>query len=129
MEKFVVPLNLLYTKTHEWVKLTEEGLALIGITDYAQKTLHEIIYVELPEVNGEVEAGEAFMTVESVKAVSEVYAPISGRIVDTNRELISSPEKVNESPYERGWLVKIKPFNWDNESKNLLTPEQYKDND
>jgi len=123
--KYKIPENLLYTKTHEWAKLLDDGTVLVGITDYAQDALHEIVYVELPEKGKKVTAGEAFMSVESVKAVSEVYAPVSGEVVEINEILTDHPEKINEDPYGEGWLVKIKPSSWDEDSKKLLNATDY----
>jgi glycine cleavage system H protein len=107
-KKYIVPENLYYTKTHEWLKLLDESTAVIGITDYAQDMLHEIVYVDLPETGTVIEKGSPFMEIESVKSVAEIYAPVSGEIVEVNESLEDTPEILNESPYEDGWLVKIK---------------------
>jgi glycine cleavage system H protein len=101
-----VPDDLMYSRTHEWVR-TEEGMVVIGITDYAQEQLGEVVYVELPEVGRSVDAGEEIGTLESVKAVSEVVSPIAGEVVAVNDQLGSEPNLVNEEPYGDGWLVKI----------------------
>jgi glycine cleavage system H protein len=98
--------NLLYTVTHEWVEMLEDGTALVGITDFAQHELGDLVYVNLPEVGDEVEAGKRFCDVESVKAVSDVYAPISGVILEVNEELMDAPEKLNTDPYG-AWFVKL----------------------
>jgi len=113
-----------YTKTHEWL-LLENGVGVVGITDYAQKSLHEIVFVELPEEGKEVKMGERIGTVESIKAVSDVYSPISGKIVEVNKELEEKPELLNSSPYDQGWMVKIEVANKEEISK-LLKPEEYK---
>jgi glycine cleavage system H protein len=98
--------GLKYTKTHEWVKLTGTK-ALIGITDHAQEELTDIVFVELPTVGKEVKKGEELCVVESVKSVSEVYAPVSGKVIAVNTKLDDSPEIINDSPYDDGWLVEL----------------------
>lgn len=118
-----LPKDLLYSEEHEWVK--EEGDKIrIGITDFAQSELGDIVFVELPEVGDEIEADEPFGSVESVKTVSELYAPISGEIVEVNEELEDSPEYVNESPYDKAWMIVVEPSNKD-EMDNLLSDEEY----
>ena len=102
------PEELKYTEDHEWV-LAEDDLCTVGITDHAQESLGDIVFVELPEVGTQVFAGKAFAVVESVKAVSDVYAPISGTIEEVNEELPDAPEVINTSPYDDGWMVKIRP--------------------
>src|SRR5210317_753254 len=101
------PEELKYTEEHEWV-MVEEDLAVVGITDFAQDALGDVVFVELPEVGTPVEAGKAFGVVESVKAVSDVYAPLTGTIEEVNDDLIDAPEIINTSPYEDGWMVKIR---------------------
>lgn len=101
------PDELKYTEEHEWV-LVEEDIATIGITDFAQEQLGDVVFVELPEVGDELEAGKSFGVVESVKAVSDVYAPVSGEVVEINDDLPDEPEILNNSPYEDGWMIKIK---------------------
>ncbi|WAA11915.1 glycine cleavage system protein GcvH [Fervidibacillus halotolerans] len=117
------PKELRYTKEHEWVKV-EDGKVRIGITDFAQEELGDIVFVELPEVGTEITANEPFGSVESVKTVSELYAPISGKVVEVNEELNDSPELVNESPYENAWLIIVEPSDV-KDVDNLLTAEQY----
>ena len=102
-----VPEELKYSKEHEWVKV-EDDTVTIGITEYAQGELGDIVFVELPETDDDIEEGESFGSVESVKTVSELYAPVSGTVVEVNEELEDSPEFVNESPYEKAWMVKVK---------------------
>ncbi|MFH1798437.1 MAG: glycine cleavage system protein GcvH [Candidatus Omnitrophota bacterium] len=102
----MVPKELKYTKEHEWVK-SKAGEAVFGITSHAQSELGDITFVELPDVGREVKMGESIATVESVKAASEVYAPISGRIIAVNEALLDTPEIINESPYEDGWICRI----------------------
>lgn len=101
-----VPSELKYSKEHEWVKV-EGNTVTIGITEYAQGELGDIVFVELPEVDDEINEGDTFGSVESVKTVSELYAPVSGKVVESNEELEDSPEFVNESPYEKAWMVKV----------------------
>ncbi|MCI6121365.1 glycine cleavage system protein GcvH [Bariatricus sp. SGI.161] len=113
--------ELLYSKSHEWVK--EEGdVAVIGLTDYAQSELGDLVFVNLPEEGDEISVGEAFSDVESVKAVSDVYAPVSGTVCEINEELMDAPEKINEAPYE-AWFVKVKDIT---EKEELLSAEEYK---
>lgn len=120
-----IPKELRYTKEHEWVK-AEDGTVRIGITDFAQAELGDIVFVELPEVGDEIKADEPFGSVESVKTVSELYAPISGKVTAVNEELNDSPEFVNESPYEKAWMVIIEPS--DSEAvEKLMTAEQYEE--
>ena len=119
------PNELRYTKEHEWVKI-EENTAVIGITDFAQNELGDIVFVELPEVGDEVSLDQPFGSVESVKTVSELYAPISGTVVAVNEELSDSPELVNESPYETAWMIKVELSN-PSEVEQLLTPDAYKE--
>ncbi|MGE7920337.1 glycine cleavage system protein GcvH [Viridibacillus sp. NPDC093762] len=117
------PKDLRYSEEHEWVK-TEDGKVRIGITHFAQSELGDIVFVELPQVGDELVADEPFGSVESVKTVSELYAPISGKVVEINEELEESPEFVNESPYEKAWMVVVEPA--DNAQVDaLLTAEQY----
>jgi len=101
------PEELKYTEEHEWV-LVEDDVATVGISDFAQDQLGDIVFVELPEVGDNLEVGKAFGVVESVKAVSDVYAPVSGEVVEINEDLPDAPEAVNNSPYEDGWMIKIK---------------------
>ena len=119
------PNELRYTKEHEWVKV-EKNTAVIGITDFAQNELGDIVFVELPEVGDEVSLDQPFGSVESVKTVSELYAPVSGTVVAVNEELSDSPELVNESPYETAWMIKVELSN-PSEVEQLLTPDAYKE--
>jgi len=102
-----IPADLKYTKEHEWVRI-EGDVATFGITDHAQEALGDIVFVELPEVGRTVDAGEAYAVVESVKAVSDVYAPLAGEIIEVNQTLEGEPEKVNIAPYGGGWIAKVK---------------------
>ncbi len=118
-----IPKELRYSEEHEWVKV-EGDKVRIGITDFAQSELGDIVFVELPEVGTELEANEAFGSVESVKTVSELYAPVGGKVVEVNDQLEDNPEYVNESPYEKAWMIVIEP-NDVGEVEKLLTAEQY----
>lgn len=120
-----LPNDLLYSKEHEWVK-KEGNTVRVGITDFAQDELGDIVFVELPEVGDEIQVDEPFGSVESVKTVSELYAPISGKIVEVNTDLEDSPELVNEAPYEGAWMIVIEPSD-ESELDNLLSPEAYKE--
>ena len=100
------PEDLKYSKEHEWARPESDGV-VVGITDYAQESLGEIVYVELPEEGSKVSYGEAFGVVESTKAVSDLYAPVSGTVVEVNDTLLDNPELINEDPYEDGWLIRI----------------------
>jgi glycine cleavage system H protein len=120
-----IPAGLKYSKEHEWVA-TEETVATIGITDYAQDQLGEIVYVELPGVGEKISKDDAFGVVESVKAVSDIYAPVSGTVVEVNQELPESPEMINEDPYGDGWLVKVKVTD-PSELDDLLDNDEYED--
>ena len=124
-EEYEVPEQLYYTKEHEWVSVSD-NTATVGITDYAQKSLHEIVYVELPEVGRELTQGEVMGSVESVKAVSDIYAPVSGKVVEVNEKLLDEPETINNDPYGEGWIAKIELANFEQDKKKLLTAEQYR---
>ena len=119
-----IPEELMYTKEHEWAKV-EGGVVRIGITDYAAKTLNDVVYVTSPKVNDRIEQAKTIGTVESIKAVSEVYSPISGTVTRVNNELDSHPELVNKSPYGEGWLAEVKPSNLAAERKRLLDAKAY----
>ena len=118
-----IPENLLYTIEHEWVFYKSNDV-IVGITDYAQSQLGDVIFVELPEVGISFKSGEVFGEIEAVKTVSELYAPISGTVLSINKELEDNPEKVNLSPYNEGWLIKISP-EIPKEKESLLTNISY----
>jgi glycine cleavage system H protein len=103
-----VPSELKYAKSHEWLKVDADGTALVGITDYAQNSLGDITFVQVPKVGAVLKAGETFGVVESVKAASDVYAPVAGTVLEVNKALDANPEKVNQSPYAEGWMLKLK---------------------
>jgi len=118
-----IPDNCSYTKTHEWVRI-DGDLAVAGITDHAQESLGDITYVELPSSGQRVEQGGELGVIESVKAASDLYAPLSGEVAEANAALADQPELVNESPYERGWLVKLRDVSGD-ELASLMDAEAY----
>ena len=117
------PTNFLYTKEHEWVRV-EGDMGVVGITDHAQKELGDIVYVDLPKIGAVVDQGKTLGSVESVKAVSDIYAPISGEVVEVNELLSTAPEKLNADPHGSAWLVKIK-LSAPNETKELLSADDY----
>ncbi len=119
-----VPDDLRYTKDHEWVRLQGKR-ATVGISDFAQSELTDVVYVELPKVGKAVKAGEVLGTVESVKAVSEIFAPLSGKVVEVNKSLEDTPEVVNQDPYGRGWMVVLEVAD-PNEAKNLMDAAAYR---
>lgn len=118
-----IPPNLFYTESHEWI-LMENDTAIIGITDYAQGELGDIVYLELPEEGNDVKKGEPFGTIEAVKTVADLYAPLSGTVAEVNGALLDEPELVNHDPYGDGWIVKIE-LPTTALSKNLLTADEY----
>lgn len=117
-----VPRELRYAKSHEWLKLESDGTATVGITDYAQNSLGDITFVQLPKVGAVLKAGESFGVVESVKAASDLYAPVGGTVVAVNAALDSAPEMVNSQPYEGGWMLKVMPSG---PAEGLLDPDRY----
>ena len=119
-----VPAELRYAKSHEWVKLAEDGTATVGITDYAQNSLGDITYVQLPKVGATLKAGGTFGVVESVKAASDLYAPIGGTVVEVNSALDNAPETVNTAPYGEGWILKLKVASAD-EADRLMDADAY----
>jgi len=118
-----IPKDLKYTKDHEWIKV-DEDIATIGITDFAQGELGDIVYVEVDTLEETLEKEEVFGTVEAVKTVSDLFMPISGEIIEFNESLESNPEKVNEDPYNEGWMIKLKMSDL-SELEDLLSPEDY----
>tara|TARA_B100000686_G_scaffold309800_1_gene352041 strand:+ start:328 stop:705 length:378 start_codon:yes stop_codon:yes gene_type:complete len=119
-----IPENLSYTKEHEWVSLQEDGNAKVGITDHAQDALSDVVFVELPDIGLEFSKGDTMAVAESVKAASDIYAPVSGKIISVNTKLEESPELINESPYDFGWMVVIEP---NEELENLLDSNSYRE--
>jgi len=102
-----IPADLKYTAEHEWIKVLDDGTALIGVTDYAQSSLGDVTFVEMPDLDDSFEPGETFGVVESVKAASDLFMPIAGTVIETNSDLDNAPELINESPYEKAWIIKI----------------------
>lgn len=120
-----IPAELKYTKDHEWVKI-EGDTAIVGITDFAQSELGDIVFVDVESVDEELNAGDVFGSVEAVKTVSDLYLPISGKVIEFNEELESEPELVNTDPYGKGWIIKLKIVN-DADQSELLSAEQYQE--
>ena len=115
--------NLYYSEDHEWVR-TEEDYLVIGVTDFAQEELGDIVFVELPEVEEEFDKDDSFGVLESVKAVSDTFIPVSGKIIEVNENLIDNPELINDDPFGEGWLIKVDPAD-DSELDELLSAEEY----
>ena len=124
--EFEIPKDLYYTKEHEWLK-AEGDKCRIGITDYAQNSLHEVVYVDLPKVGTKIAQMQSLGTVESVKAVADVYSPIAGTVLEVNNTLSDAPELVNKSPYRDGWITIIQPADLKKELAGLMSPEAYRD--
>jgi glycine cleavage system H protein len=121
-----LPGDLLYTSEHEWLRREDDGSVTIGVTDHAQAALGDLVYVELPEVGQDVDSGGDMAVVESVKAASDVYAPIDGSVVAVNEELADDPEKINADPYGDGWIVRLQPSESIDESA-LIAPDAYQE--
>ena len=119
-----VPDNLSYTKEHEWASLQDDGSVKVGITDHAQDALSDVVFVELPDIGSEFSKGDSMAVAESVKAASDIYAPVSGKISSVNTKLEESPELINESPYDFGWMVVIEPTS---KLEGLLDSESYRE--
>jgi glycine cleavage system H protein len=118
-----VPKDLKYSREHEWVRQSD-AVVVVGLTDYAQRQLGDIVYVEMPKIGERLEAGDPFGSVESVKAVSEVYTPVTGQIIEVNEEINVDPENINTDPYGDGWLIKIRMADA-NQATGLLTAAEY----
>lgn len=119
-----IPGDLRIAQTHEWARVNEDGTITIGITEFAQEQLGDLVFVETPEIDMACQAEQAVAVVESVKAASDLFAPVAGQIIDTNGELADSPELINDSPYEDGWIFKIKPDDV-SDVENLMDPDDY----
>ncbi|AYC06865.1 glycine cleavage system protein GcvH [Vibrio cholerae] len=116
--------TLKFTESHEWVRDNGDGTVTIGISEHAQEMLGDVVFVELPEIDAEIDAGDSFSLVESVKAASDIYAPLTGVVIEVNEDLQNSPELINEEPYDGGWIVKVKMSDPD-ELKDLKDAEEY----
>ena len=119
--------NLKFTEPHEWIRLDADDTAFVGKSDHAQQLLGDVVFVELPEVGDEITMGDNFSLVESVKAASDIYAPLTGEVIEVNEDLTDNPELINEDPEDRAWIAKIK-LSDPSEIENLFTEEQYKEN-
>ena len=120
-----LPGDLQYTSEHEWLRKEEDGSVTIGITDHAQSALGDLVYVELPEVGQDLEVGAEMAVVESVKAASDVYAPVSGNVLAINADLADDPEKINADPYGDGWIVRVQPG--DSDGEDTMSPDEYQE--
>ena len=120
------PQELRYTDTHEWARLDPDGTVCVGISDFAQDALGDVVFIELPDTGTEVAAGAEVAVIESVKAASDIYCPISGEVVRVNSDLVEEPDLVNSEPYEGGWIFVVQPLN-DDQMADLLTAEQYQE--
>jgi glycine cleavage system H protein len=120
-----IPGDLKFMKSHEWARVEDNGTVTVGISDHAQSLLGDLVYVELPSVGDKVQAGNACAVVESVKAASDVYAPVSGEVIQVNAALGDKPETINEDAYGEGWIFVVKPSNLAEESEELLDPDAY----
>lgn len=117
-----IPTQLQYTKTHEWVKL-DEDVWTVGITDHAQTMLGDLVYVELPEIDSNFDSGQECAVVESVKAAADIYCPVPGEVIEVNSAVIENPQLINQDPYGKGWLIRVKPF--DKKKIQLLNADEY----
>jgi glycine cleavage system H protein len=118
------PVEFYYTEAHVWLHLDDEGIATVGITDYAQDQLGDVVFVELPEVNSDISAGDEISIVESVKTASDIHAPVSGEVLAVNEALKDTPELINSSPYDKGWILKIQMTDT-GELEELLSASEY----
>lgn len=124
MNEADIPTELRYTRSHEWVRLEDDGNVTVGITNHAQEVMGDMVFIETPEIDAEFSATDPCGVVESVKAASDVYAPINGKVVDANSMLVDEPEMVNSDPYGEGWIFKMTPED-ENDIEELLSPEEY----
>ena len=122
-----VPKGLHYTKEHEWVQVEDDTIATIGITDFAQESLGDITYVQLPKEGEEVKKDDPFGVVESVKAVSDLYSPVTGRVVEVNQPLLQAPELLNDDPYNDGWMIKVEVKDVEGDLDGLMDADEYKE--
>lgn len=124
-EEYVVRAFRYYTEEHTWARIIDDGNVVVGITDFAQKQLRGIVFIQLPEVGSEVKQRQLFGSIESIKAVSEVHSPVSGEVKEVNERVINDPSLINRDPYDAGWLVVIKPLELEEELKSLMDAEEY----
>ncbi len=127
IDNYEVPENLCYNKDHAWVLMDEGQLVKVGITDYAQQALKEITFLYMPKKDAPIKFSEVFGRIESVKAISELYSPFTGEIVEVNEKLVKKPRIINEDPYGEGWIVMIRPSKRSEEQEKLIKPEEYAD--
>ena len=126
-DEYKVEDGFYYTKEHEWAKVLDDGNVAVGVDDYAQSQLHEIVYVELPEMDTDVGQMEAVGAVESVKAVSDFYCPVSGKVIEVNESLLDAPEQINNDPYGEGWIAKLEPTSLESDLGNLMDAAAYRE--
>ena len=126
-DEYKIEEGFYYTKEHEWAKKLDDGKVAVGIDDYAQSQLHEIVYVELPEMDSDVTQFDAVGAVESVKAVSDFYCPVNGKVVEVNESLLDAPEQINNDPYGDGWIAKIEPSSLEGDLGNLMDAAAYEE--
>jgi glycine cleavage system H protein len=124
-EEYVVRAFRYYTENHTWARIMDDGNVVVGITDYAQKQIREIVFIQLPEVGSEVKQMQLFGSIESIKAVSELHSPISGEVKEINERVINDPSLINRDPYDAGWLVVVTPLRLKEELKSLKDAEAY----
>ncbi len=124
-ETYEIPEGYLYSKDHEWARQKPDGNVLVGITDYAAKMLHDIVYVTLPSAGQKLSKKEVLGQVESVKTVSDIYAPVSGTVVKSNERLTKEPEIVSSSPYKEGWMLELKAEDYEKDTRDLMNSESY----
>lgn len=125
LDKFEVKEDRYYSKEHEWIKVLDDGTVLLGITDFAQNELGDVAFADLPDDGEETKADQVLFQIESVKAVADIYCPVSGEIIEVNTNLEDTPEKINEDPFGEGWMVKIKPNNLETELKTMMNAQEY----
>ena len=123
--QYDLPKNCKYSKTHEYARIEADNSVTIGVTDFAQKQLGSVVYVELPEVESEFNEGDSFGVIESVKATEDLYMIVSGTVIDVNSELEEMPELVNDDPYGKGWMIRVKPLNLEEEMRELIDSDAY----
>lgn len=126
VEEYEVRVTLRYTTEHTWARVMADGTVRVGVSDYSQKMMRKIVFVELPKVGNEVKYMEPFGSIESIKSISDLYSPISGQVKEVNQRLIEDPNLINKDPYGTGWLIVVKPIKLEKELQNILSPGEYK---